>query len=216
MARRNGIITISGFILFGYLINILSKSRAVLYRLFPIIIICAIFIVVGFSDITSKITMKLTGRLTEDTRSVLYNMFFFEMKDYVLIGKGMNGDYYFPLGERIFDDGAVQSAIFYRNIIENGYLQLLLSGGIVHIVLFLLLLLPAAILGIFKSSNQLTLGCGVTILLWLLNMSIYGLPILSLHYILVWICVGICFSPSIRRMTNDQIQKEFQKVKYIS
>jgi hypothetical protein len=215
VARRNGIVTISGFILAGYFINILTKSRSVLFRLFPLIIICAIFFLVGHSNFTSNLTMKLTVRLKEDTRSGLFEMYFLDMSDYMIFGKGMNGDYYFPMEESVSEDGVIQSEVIYRNVIENGYLQLLLTGGIVHIVLFLLLLLPAAILGIFKSSNQFTLASGVLILLWLLDMFIFGLPRLSLHYIVVWICVGICFKPSIRRMTNDEILKEFQKAKLI-
>ena len=210
VARSNGVVTISGFILAGYFINVCNKSRSFIFRFFPIIVCCAVFLMLSLTTFTTNLSAKLQARITEDTRSGLFKMFFVEMDDYMVFGKGMNGDYYFPMEEREYED-FTETAVEYRHIIENGYLQLLLTGGIVHIILFLLLLLPAAILGIFRSSNQFTMACGMLILLWVLDMLIYGLPRLSLHYILIWICVGICFKPSIRRMTNNEINAEFQK-----
>jgi hypothetical protein len=138
-------------------------------------------------------------------------MFFYDLRDNMLFGKGMLGTYYFPIW-----GGDLEGEFFaqetYRTLIENGYLQLLLTGGIMHIVLFLLVLLPAALKGIFMSSNQFAKACGVVILLRLVDMFLYGLPTLSLTYIFVWICVGVCYKPSIRRMTNDEIRTEFGKI----
>ena len=210
VARRNGVVTISGFILAGYFINVWNKSRSFIFRFFPMIVCCAVFLMLSLTTFTTNLSAKLQARITEDTRSGLFKMFFVEMDDYMVFGKGMNGDYYFPMEEREYED-FTETAVEYRHIIENGYLQLLLTGGIIYIVLFLILLLPAAFLGIFKSSNQFTMACGMLILLWVVDMLIYGLPRLSLQYILIWICVGICFKPSIRRMTNDEINTEFQK-----
>jgi hypothetical protein len=134
------------------------------------------------------------------------------MEDHMVFGKGMNGTYYYPMEETEQDDGIIYPEEEYRNNIENGYLQLLLTGGIVHVVLFLLILLPAAINGIFRSQNQFSMAAGVMVLLWLIDMCIYGLPTLSFHYILVWICVGICYKTSIRNKTNDEIRSEFQEL----
>jgi hypothetical protein len=127
----------------------------------------------------------------------------------MIFGKGMNGTYYFPVGGEIPDENITFSEVDYRDIIEIGYLQLLLSGGIIHVVLLLMVLLPAAILGISRSLNLFSKACGLIILLWLVDMLIYGLPILSLHYIFVWICVGICYSPGIRNMSEDAMRSQF-------
>jgi hypothetical protein len=110
------------------------------------------------------------------------------------------------------DDGVTRTDVVdNRNIIENGVLQLILNGGIIHVVLFFLVLIPASINGIFKSSNLFTKACGAFILLWLIDMFVYGLPAFGLHYILVWISVGICYKSSIRTKTDDEIKSEFQK-----
>lgn len=212
VARRNGIVTVSGFILAGYFVNMWYKSKTLIYRYFPIVVICTVVLMVSLSSVTSTLSSKLQLRITEDTRSTLFRSFFYEMRNYMTFGKGMSGSYYFPMEEDVLED-VTESATVYRHVIENGYLQLLLTGGIVHIALIILVLLPAAILGIFKSSNQFTMACGVAIFLWILDMFIYGLPRLSLHYILIWICVGICYKTSIRIMTNEEIEAEFSKAK---
>lgn len=217
LARRSSLVTLLGFVISGYFLNLMNKSKSKLFRYFPLIIIISAFLLSSqyFNNYREVLFNKITLRFSEDTRTDVFGMFFYDLKDNMLFGKGMNGTYYCPFVSDIEVDGVNFEAVEYRNIIENGYLQLLLTGGVVHIIIFLLVLLPAAILGIFKSSNQFSMACGVLILLWLLDMVIYGLPRLSLHYIVVWICVGICFKSSIRRMTNDEILKEFQKAKLI-
>ena len=215
LARRNGIVTIGGFILAGYFVNLWNKSKAFIYKVFPIIIFSAIILLFSLTTFTKNLSERLQARLTEDTRSTLYRNFIVEISDNFVFGRGMNGEYYFPSEEQVIDN-VVENEVEYRHIIENGFLQLLLTGGIVQIVLFLMLLLPAAFFGIFKSSNQLTMACGFMIFLWIVDMFIFGLPRLSLHYILIWICVGICFKPSIRRMKNAEISEEFKKLKFFS
>ena len=215
LARRSGLISLFGFVIGAYFLNLLdkSKSKSKLFRYFPLLIIIGVFILFSqyFENSREALFNKMISRISEDTRSTLFQMFFYDLRDNMLFGKGMLGTYYFPIG-----GGDLEGEIFaqetYRTLIENGYLQLLLTGGIMHIVLFLLVLLPAALKGIFMSSNQFAKACGVVILLRLVDMFLYGLPTLSLTYIFVWICVGVCYKPSIRRMTNDEIRTEFGKI----
>jgi len=211
LGRRNVIVTLSGFIIASYILNITSKTKSLLFRFFPIIIGVLFFLLFSFSNLNTKLTQKMNERLTEDTRSELFGMYFIEMQDYMTFGKGMNGTYYFPIRGYTDDDGITYTEVDYRNVIENGYLQLMLTGGIVNIVLFLLVMLPAAIIGIFKSSNNFARACGIFILLRLIDMLIYGLPSFSMSYILVWICVGVCYSSQLREMSDESILVEFQK-----
>lgn len=213
LARRSGLVTLLGFVISAYFLNMMNKSKARLFRYLPLVIIIGLFLLFSqyFDNSREVLFEKIHSRITEDTRSDLFTMFFYDLRDNVLLGKGMNATYYFPLFESEID-GAIYGAVQYRHIIENGYLQLMLTGGVVHIFLFLLILIPAAFKGIFMSSNQFAKSCGVIILLRLFDMFLYGLPNLSLPYILVWICVGVCFKSSIRRMTNIEIRSEFQKI----
>ena len=207
LARRNGLLTLSGFLFFAFFLNEFNRPRSLLFRLFPIIIIGTIFLFFYSESLTTTLGGRLVARFFEDTRSVLFQMYYIDMVDNMVLGKGMNSIYYAPMPEMAID-GIIIDPVEYRNIVENGYLQLLLTGGFIHIFLFLLVLLPAAFLGIFKSSNQFTKACGVLIFLWLIDMFVYGLPRLSIHYILIWICVGICYTSTIRNLTNEKINSE--------
>ncbi|MFA5973134.1 MAG: O-antigen ligase family protein [Lentimicrobiaceae bacterium] len=211
LGRRSVIVTISGYIIASYILNITSKTKSLLFRFFPIIIGVLFFLLFSFSNLNTKLTQKMNERLTEDTRSELFGRYYLEMQDYMTFGKGMNGTYYSPISGYTDDDGVTFTEVDYRNVIENGYLQLMLTGGIVHIVLFLLVTLPAAFIGIIKSKNNFTRACGIFILLRLIDMLIYGLPSFSMSYILVWICVGVCFSAELREMSDESIHVEFQK-----
>jgi O-antigen ligase len=213
LARRSGLATFLGFIFTGYFLNLLSSSRSKVFRYLPLIIV--IFLLVLFSQhfeyYKEAFFQKLSSRISEDTRTAVFERFFYFLKDKVLFGTGLNGTYYCPLWD-VEIDGVTFGAIEYRNIIENGYLQLYLTGGIVHVILYVLVLLPASIIGIFRSSNQFVKACGVLIFLRLIDMLMYGVPSLSLSYILVWICVGVCYKSSVRNLTNDEVRNEFNKI----
>ncbi|RZK24749.1 MAG: hypothetical protein EOO43_07230 [Flavobacterium sp.] len=208
LARRSAALTALNFLLSSFILNFFSDSKRLIFKIFPIIILAvfgAYFLRVNTFDL---ITKKFEERLHDDTRSDLFDVFFLEMKNYEVFGKGMNGAYYYPMEETEQDDGVVYGEVINRNTIENGYLQLFLNGGFINVILFALILVPAAIQGIFHSSNNFTRACGVVIFFWMIDMFFFGLPTLSFHYILVWICVGVCYRPSLRKMSNSMIIRE--------
>ena len=209
VARRTGLVLLIGFIISSYFLNIWNKHKPLLFKLFPLIITISLFILFSFDEFSRTLAKNLNERIFEDTRSGVIEMFFIDMSDFILFGKGMNGTYFCPIGGGLQENGIDYLKIFYRDTIENGYLQLMLSGGVIHIILFLLVLLPSAFMGIFKSCNKFTKACGIMILLWLLYMFGFGQPALSLGYILVWICIGICYKKSIRYKNDEEIKKAF-------
>lgn len=214
LARRSGLASLVGFLVTAYFLNLMNNSKSKIFRFFPVIaIICAFLLFSQFFENSKEILFnKIELRLTEDTRSGVYERFFDYLRNDMLFGNGMNGMYYCPLWDAEVD-GVFYRAIEYRNIIENGYFQLLLTGGIVHIVLFVLVLLPAAFLGIFMSSNQFVKACAIVILLRLTDMFLYGVPSFTLSYMLVWICVGVCYKTSLRTLTDNEIRIELKKIK---
>jgi hypothetical protein len=214
LARRSSLASLLGFVMSAYFLNLISSSKIKLFRYFPIIVIICVFVLFSRSFENSKEVLfnKMAVRISEDTRSGVYERFFYDMKDNMIFGKGMNGTYYCPLWDAEVD-GETFGAVQFRNIIENGYYQLMLTGGIVHLVLFVLILLPAAIKGIFMSSNQFAKACGILVFLRMIDMFFYGMPVISFSYILVWICVGVCYTTSIRNLTDDEVRTEFEKIK---
>ncbi len=212
LARRNAIVTFSGYVIAALIIYMGNVSFGKALKFFPLVVALVFFAFFGSEMLPDSLTKKLNERLTEDTRSIVFDAFDAGMKKDMVFGKGMNGTYYCPFNETVTDDGTVMAAADFRSAIENGYRQLILYGGQVQMVFFFLLLLPAALLGIFKSNNNLAKSCGWVIALWLIDMSVYGLPRLVLQYIFVWICVGLCYKKSFRETPEEEIQEAFENV----
>lgn len=213
LARRNAVLTYSGFIIAAGFLYIKNISFLRIIQMIPILTGLIFLSFFAENVIPSSFTARLSDRLSEDSRSIVFEAFFDGIRNKEIFGKGMNGTYYCPFNETVTDDGATFGEIEYRNVIENGYLQLMLTGGILHIILFLLVMLPAAYLGIFKSTNNLSRACGAIVFLWLIDMAVYGLPRIYMQYIFVWICVGICYKKSFRQMEEEEIYNAFEKIK---
>lgn len=123
------------------------------------------------------------------------------MKDWA-IGKGMNGKYICPLP---IDAQTVLTGK--RSVIETGYLQTILTGGILSLVLMGLIIFPAIYNGLFKSKNILCKGGSIFMILWIVYQYPRIVVSFSMYYILIWILVGICYSPVIRNMSDREIKK---------
>lgn len=212
LARRNGVVSYSALLITGLLLNFKNLSAGKLFKFIPIFSAIFIFIVLGLDYLPGSLTSRLSDRVSEDSRTDVFTDLFKDMDNHAVFGKGMNATYYSPSGGELPDEGVVFISQDYRDAIENGYLQLFLNGGIVYDVLFILVTLPAVLLGFFKSNNQFVQACAIVIFLWLIDMAIYGLPRLTLEYILVWISVGVCYKKSIRQLTNEEIADEFNTI----
>ena len=157
---------------------------------------------------TPSIFNFLIERSDEDTRTGVEEYMKADMSstDWI-IGKGFNAHYFCPTVEDVNDI----EGLGYREVVETGYLQIILTSGIVGLVLLMMILIPAAFLGIFKSQNILSKGAGIFVLLWV----IYEYPTISvgftMHYILVWISAGICYSQKIRNLPDMAIKAHFQR-----
>lgn len=215
LARRAGLFILVSLIFSSYALVMFKKNKPVLFKLLPVVGVILIAVFVSSSNYTEVLLAKINERLFEDTRSIVFDLYFEDMKNSMVFGKGMNGTYYCPIGGGLLEDGIEYELTYYRQGIENGYLQLMLSGGITHVVLFLMVVIPAGLKGIFRSSNQFTKSCGIMIFIWLVYMMGSGLPSLSLGYILFWLCVGVCYRKSIRLKTDEEIKKIFRLTREI-
>ncbi|MEO6316833.1 MAG: hypothetical protein ABIU63_06165 [Chitinophagaceae bacterium] len=204
LARRNIILTGGCFIAFSYLAY-LAFEQGHATKKFLSLYIFGIMIIAGaafFSANKNSSFKLLAGRVKDDTREYVFDQYFISMENNMWFGKGIDGTYYCPLVTEDINVDPVE----YRDLIECGYLQVMLKGGITNLVLLLAILVSAAIIGIFFSKNMFTKGCGIMICLWLIDMGPYGLPTFSMRYILVWICVGVCFDKKIRLAGEETIR----------
>jgi hypothetical protein len=200
-ARRGLILMTSLLMLFSYLLYFIYSKNKVFIFYFSIVIITVVslYAVNIYNIKTNRVFSFVAERADEDTRTGVEFYFYEDMKpmDWI-IGRGINGKYYCPN----VDEDEVSN---YRSVIETGYLQIILKGGVVSLGLLLLITVPAIFKGIFYSSNILSKAAGIWILLALLSLYPATVDTFSMRYILMWISVGICYSKEIRNIPDSLI-----------
>ncbi len=201
MARRNIMLTFGNYLLFSLILYFfLYDKRNVIKK---IVFVCTMFILsligVFYFIANNDSTFKLISeRASENTRDEVLIAYFLDMAENdILIGKGIDGTYYCP--------GIDSDDIDDRELIECGYLQIILKGGIINLIIFLLILIPAIILGIGMSKNILCKAAGIIVFLWLMDMIPWGMPAMNTRYILLWVCVGLCYKKDIRMKSDVEI-----------
>lgn len=91
------------------------------------------------------------------------------------------------------------------NTIENGFLTVILKGGLLYMIPFVLILLKASYLGFFKSKNEMVKALAAMIFIYVVMMAYFNLPVFSTKYILIWVSATICFNKEIRNYENDEV-----------
>jgi hypothetical protein len=200
MARRNIMLTFSNYIIFSIILMIFNSRKSILKKISILIVLLLTTALVYYTFIKYQDDMfgKISERIVDNSREGLLEAFFTDMSssDFIF-GKGFNGSYYAPGNEAEKE---------YRTVIECGYLQMLLKGGLINLILFLLITIPAIYKGIFKSNNTLSKASAIIVFLWLVDMVPWGMPGLSIRYVLLWTCIGICYSKEISIISeNDSI-----------
>jgi hypothetical protein len=207
-ARRGLSLSLGSLLFFSFFSYMMSSKQKIF-----IIYLAVLFATIGliyansiYNINNNKLLNFIAERGDEDTRTGVELYFYNDMhsKDW-LIGRGINGQYYCP---GIDTDSDTPSD--YRSVIETGYLQIILKGGIIRLVLFLLIVVPAVFLGLFYSNNVLSKASAIWIIVALLSLYPATVESFNLQYFLVWISVGICYSRKIRSYTNDYLISFFR------
>ena len=89
--------------------------------------------------------------------------------------------------------------------IENGFLNILLKGGVLYLLPFLIILFRASYLGFFRSHNDLTKALALIILVHIIMMAYFNLPDYSPKYILTLIATASCFNSDLRKISNEEV-----------
>lgn len=202
-ARRGLAFFELSFLLGGLIVyfSVNKKNGLRIFVLFSLLVSLGFYVVKTYKENKTSLFSRFTERIDEDTRSGVEECFYDDMKtnDWIM-GRGIYGTYLCPgIDNGIFND--------YRSVIETGYLNIILKGGIIELGLLLLIAIPAIIKGIFFSKNYLAKACGAWVFLWVISLYPATLDSFNLDYIMVWIAIGICFSPTIRNMSENRVEK---------
>ena len=193
-------LTVSFYIFEYYRQPIIRYFKKIIFSVkLVVILLSLVFTVVYFSDSIFNKTML------RDTRTFLAVELFLDtsLQERVL-GRGVLGTYYSPYFKHWnkTNEGGDSPT---RSVNEIGYLHMMLKGGYIMIGLYLLILLPAAFLGIFRSNNIIARMSGYYILLYLLLWLVCYYPVYNAEYILLWMAAGSCISSKVRAIPNQDL-----------
>lgn len=200
-ARRGLAFMSVSILLFSYFIYYNTNKKKTVKFLFSIILIAFMFLLTAkiYSNYRNSFFGYMSERMYQDTRSGVEVYFYHDM-NYVdwIFGKGINGQYYCPGIDQ-------DSTTGYRGVIETGYLQIILKGGLISLGLLVIIAIPAIFKGLFYSKNLLSKAAGIWILLFLIDSYPATITTFTMHYLLVWISIGICYSKNIRDMSESTV-----------
>lgn len=173
-----------------------SKSKNRLFKMIFLLFLAYIIfeIVTRYSSSTFSI---LFNRLEEDTRSSVDEVLikYLNRENAWWFGNGIEAAYKHPE----FDKP--------RYVHETGYLYLIMKGGVINLFFYVFLLLHAAYLGFFKTTNRLTKGLALYMLIHVIFLVPFGVPDFGLEYLFVWVAFALCESSYYRTISNEQIKE---------
>lgn len=193
LGRRGA--TVSLLLLVSLIYILKLKFKPHLIALLCIAVIILYYALLHYlTDIENALPI-LFNRLTDDTRTWAVDEFFRDFRGDVgsyLFGRGSKGMYY---------------SVTYgsRGLIESGYLDLILHGGIISLALTVCIYFYAAIMGFFYSRNRLINA--MALFLFAQILILYpSTPInLSIGTFGTWFCVACCSNSRLRKSKTFSI-----------
>jgi hypothetical protein len=185
-------------------LRISAKSVAAVrkYRLLFVILLLSIVTLFSLDFVWQKLYIFERGfdvESLEKSRGKVFKDYFYDFnstEDYA-VGRGLNG----TVLRTISKDSDRERSI------ENGFLTILLKGGLLYVIPYLIILFRSFYLGYFRSNNDLSKALAFIILIQILGMVSFNLPDYSTRYVLVWIAVSAGFNRNLRETPNFKIIK---------
>ena len=215
-SQRANIIFLSLFVSF-FIIESFKEAKVSALKKFLTLFFMLIGLVIIAVQASSFIAdMSNNKELMTDTRTFLFLEMFNDMSlSETIIGRGAMGTYFSPYFYMIEVLDMVSDSST-RSVNEVGYLQIILKGGYIMMGLYILILLPAAYLGIFRSKNIIAKSCGYFVLTYLIMWCVSYYIVYSAEYLLLWMATGTCISKSARNVKNDaMLIKIKEKVRFV-
>lgn len=207
IAARRGASVIT-FCLLAFSIYLYLKNTKKTKRLQIVFIIIIVTIaILGLLVHTNAIDYLLIRGL-EDSRSGVDEAMLSQMSlSEKIFGKGLNGRYYYPVTEDDFWNpwGG------WRYGSETGFYNIVLKGGYIMVINYIILLLIPAVKGIFKSRNILCKAGGGYLLLSLIDLIPFGWQTFNMKFLIIWMFISMLESQTLRKMNDEQIYLTFFK-----
>jgi len=190
-----------------YCIELLRYSRANVFLkiILCFVLISTILVAIVNKDVVSS-GVENNEHLLTDSRTFLFEELYDDFSTTELVfGRGVMGtyfsNYFHELVQRDVEGGDAADRIS----TEVGYLQMTLKGGVLMVILHVLIMMPAAYLGIIKGRNSIVRMCGYIVLIYFLLFSINYYQQFTAHLLLLWVAIGSCLSKKCRNKTDEEL-----------
>ena len=136
-----------------------------------------------------------------DTRTFLYFEVFQDLmaNNAFVFGKGIGSGYMSEAFET-----------FDRSTVEVGFLQILLKTGIIGVMLYLSVIVSAIYKALGRSKSMFMKSLGLLLASYVLLIFIENVVAYNLLNVVIWIIVGICHSPALRDLSDDELKNLFK------
>lgn len=142
-----------------------------------------------------------------DTRTFLYYEVFQDiiLNKSLVFGKGLNAGY-----------ESYSFNTFNRQVVEVGFLQLLLKTGVIGSVLYFAVIISAIFKALGRSGSLFMKALGLLLTGYLIMFFVENVLAYNLLNIIVWFSVGMCYSPTLRGMNSKDFEHLFKKPDTVS
>lgn len=132
-----------------------------------------------------------------DTRTFLYYEVFQDLRfnNAIVLGKGIGSGY---MSENF--------QTYSRSMAEVGFLQILLKTGIVGVLLYLSVIVSAIYKALGRSKSVFMKSLGLLLTSYVLLIFVENVIAYNLLNVLIWIVVGMCHSPALRDLNDDEFK----------
>lgn len=197
MARRGGLVMALMYLVMAWGMYTLNdkKSSKVKQIMLAVVVIALGYVL--FSNLADSFFATLLERGVEDSRSGVEYSFYADMKKYSdwIFGRGWFGQYYEPAFRR------------YRSSIETGYLALILRGGFMYLIPYVVSLAISFYKGYFKSRNLFCKSFAILCMMQVMSLYPWGWPVFNFFHFFVWLGVWVCNNRTYRNMNDHQIKQ---------
>lgn len=192
-ARRNVSFTLLLYAFIAYVFSIAANmKRNIVKSVLTILVsvLIGLFLLLEMDTLSSGLFKNMSNRISENSRSGVENLFIADftnapITDWIF-GRGMDGGYY-----QIMIDEETGEINDNRTIIETGYLNMMLKGGIVYDAIIILIMMLAVKRG-YSKGNRIYSFLATILLTYFIDLYTTN-PVcaFSVRSILFWFCISV-------------------------
>lgn len=201
-ARRNVILSLSLYFLSALFLQFLrsgGKRGEKMVKTLIISVVSACFVILNFPKLQEGLLSNVIERGFEDTRSQVEISLLADLASSpvseTIFGRGMDGTYFNLAALQNLD---LDSDERDRNVVETGYLNMVLKGGIIYVAIVMIILISAIVMA-FRVKTKSFAGIGLILLIYIVALyTTAPISYFSVPAILFWFSVSVALQGNVR------------------